>query len=99
MRVLDDVQREPKQRVVCAANRNLRTGHIVCGARHFDGLMIATIEALGARLDWRDSEQGFVDQFGAFLTREEARVIAEREGQVIRRFGCPEHMLFSEHLY
>jgi hypothetical protein len=84
------------QRVVCAALRH-EEGAIICGPRHFDPTMMAQGSAQGG--DWRRAEQGFVDQFGKFLTREEARVIAEREGQVLRRFPCPNHMLFSEHLY
>jgi hypothetical protein len=88
-------------RVVCAALLNTKTGEVICGARHFDTVMMQIIEAMGpvAKTNWRTAQQGFIDQFGNFLSREEARVVAEREGQIIRRFSCPEHMLFSEHLY
>jgi hypothetical protein len=51
---------------------------------------------------WIGAEQGFIDQKGKFLNREEAYVIAEAAGQVIgkvipRRCGRPE--LYSENLY
>jgi hypothetical protein len=49
--------------------------------------------------EWRGAEQGFIDQYGRFLTREEAYVIAEKAGQI--KYG-PEHSrgtLYSEDLY
>ena len=89
---------KPPQRVVCAANRNTK-GQIVCSPRHYDALMRAQLDQ---KADWGDHclhEQGFVDQFGQFLTREEAHVIAFRENQVIRRVGGDEKTLYSENLY
>jgi hypothetical protein len=99
------------QRVVCAANRN-KDGRIVCGARHCDKIMRMQI---GSRLDlsrtdeqraesesWITAEQGFIDQFGIFLTREEAWKIAEANGQILRRVGGDNSnggTLFSENLY
>jgi hypothetical protein len=49
---------------------------------------------------WGDAEQGFIDQFGAFYTREEAWVIADKSGQILEkeRNWCP-GSLHSEHLY
>ena len=44
-------------------------------------------------------EQGFVDQRGEFLTREEAHSIALAEDQIRRRCGDDERTLFSENLY
>ena len=49
-------------------------------------------------------EQGFVDQFGNFYSREEAWIIAVTNGQIIRRVGGDmsldgEGKLFSENLY
>lgn len=84
------------QRIVCAALKNKRTGKVICSARHFDKVML---DAIDMSPDYRDADQGFIDQFGTWLTREEARVIAEREGQIFRRFPAPQHLLFSEHLY
>ncbi len=83
----------PPQRVVCAAML-MDDGLIVTGIRHFSPDMRATLARVygnGFRLfdRWclkpyhlRVVEQGFVDQFGTFLTREEAWVIADREGQI-----------------
>tara|TARA_R110000765_G_scaffold67960_1_gene131423 strand:+ start:384 stop:605 length:222 start_codon:yes stop_codon:yes gene_type:complete len=43
--------------------------------------------------------QGFIDQFGQFLTREEAHVIAKKNGQIVKRCGGDEKTLYSENLY
>lgn len=47
----------------------------------------------------RGHEQGFVDQFGTFLTRKEALEIAKENGQIIRDIGYEPDELYSEHLY
>lgn len=85
------------RRVVCAANRI--DGVIVCGARHFDTVMHGVLEAMNMPRDKRGyMEQGFIDQFGLFLTREEAYVLASEKGQIK---GEPNivGVLFSEDLY
>lgn len=84
------------RRVVCAALRN-GEGTIVCGPRHFDETMRRQIIESGG--DWRAAEQGFVDQRGEWLTREEALSVAVVAGQIIRRCGGDDHELFSENLY
>ena len=84
--------------IVCAAMRNAE-GEIICGPRHYDKIMNQQLRRL-ARNDWRASiTQGFVDQYGNFLTREEAWEIAIRKGQIVRRVGGDEGKLFSENLY
>lgn len=89
------------QRIVCAANRNANTGLVICGARHFDAIMHRQMEGrpLAERDDWRRSEQGFIDQSGQFLTREQAWPIALAAQQIRQRVGSDEGMLFSENLY
>lgn len=85
-------------RVVCAALMDA-SGRVVTGPRHFDGTMMEQIKR-GPDVDaWRGAEQGFVDQKGHFLTREQAHEIAARQGQIIRRVGSDEMSLFSENLY
>jgi hypothetical protein len=96
------------KRIVCAANKytiTLEDGTtkdlIICGARHYDMLMHQQIKALDQSL-WEkvtDEVQGFVNNKGEFLTREEAWVIASAEGQIIRRCGGDDKKLFSENLY
>lgn len=91
--------------VVCAACRNSKSGMIVTGARHFDPIMRDTINAMiGDMTDrhtywmkygWSDADQGFIDQWGHFLTREEAAEIAYENGQTKDRLP----VLFSEDLY
>ena len=83
----------PTQRIVCAANKDSSTRKIVLGIRHCDRFMHDT------DVDNRFAEQGFVDQFGTFLTREEAWKVAVAANQIIRRVGGDEGRLYSENLY
>lgn len=93
--------REAKQQViVCAAMRN-KHGSVICSPRHWDS---AARDAAWAQTScphstWEKAEQGFVDQYGTFLTREEAWSIAEKAGQIVRRCGGDGVKLFSENLY
>lgn len=51
---------------------------------------------------WNDCEMGFIDQFGAFIDREKAKVIALAAGQVFRElpsFDSHQTKLYSENLY
>jgi hypothetical protein len=86
--------------VVCAANRYIPTGHIVCSARHYDDNMIKQMYM--SHIPWKDSEnieQGFIDQFGVFMNRKEAWRVAERAEQIKYRCGGDGKKLFSENLY
>ena len=90
--------------VVSAANRHKKTRFIVTGARHFDNIMRSQIKAYFKSLNepenWGSAwEQGFIDQFGNFLTRKEAMVIAKENGQIRRDGERVRLELFSENLY
>ena len=86
------------QRVVCAAIRH-EFGAIICGPRHFDSTMHEQISNSTIK-GWGLAEQGFVDQFGEFLTRKEALVIAKLAKQIFRNFDDDTgDELYSEHLY
>jgi hypothetical protein len=93
-------------RIICAANKlQLEDGSIVvvAGARHWDMGMHKIVGCMHCELE-RELEQGFIDQFNNFYTREEAWVIAETNGQIIRRVGGDMSLdgkgrLFSENLY
>ena len=85
------------RRVVCAAIRH-DTGRIICGPRHFDTIMHAQIKA-SIVPGWKNAEQGFVDQRGQWMTREEALHVALANDQIVRRVGGDDHELFSENLY
>ena len=103
---------EVGQRIVCAANRD-ESGAIILGARHWDGCMHKAYELWVSATnhqtkDMRFTEQGFIDQRGNFLTREEAYGVAARAGQIIRSVGGDNYSdeegntigrLFSENLY
>ena len=100
---------EPIRVVVCAAIRYtfklecIFPPTLVCGPRHFDQTMHRSLErfppeTLAAA---ENAVQGFVDQFGTFMTREEALEIATAAGQlnVRRPKSHPLTRLFSEDLY
>lgn len=92
------------QRVVCAANRYIKDhDYMLVGPRHWDKTMRSQNagypEFVRESIEW---EQGFIDQFGDFLTRQEAWVIANEQGQIIRRCGGDSAnggTLYSENLY
>ena len=89
------------QRVVSAANR-YPNGVVIVSARHHDVLMneqIQRLRGLGVTLKSGEAEQGFIDQFGTFLSREQAWMIAQPNGQVRQRVGGDEGCLYSENLY
>lgn len=69
-------------------------GHLITGNRHYCPLMIMMMEKLGIRDEDEEQGQGFVDQWGVYMTREEAWVVAEAAGQIKKHFT--EGVLFSE---
>lgn len=89
------------RRVVCAANRDPFSGGIIIGVRHWDDLMRKQAEVFAwARCG--DEEQGFIDQRGIFMSRQEAWKVAEAAGQIIKRVGGDDAgggTLYSENLY
>src|SRR5210317_36823 len=69
--------------IVCAANRYATL--IIPSALHHDKVMNVLIKFGGGRselLKWGE-EQGFIDQYGNFWTREEAMEIVKFTGQKI----------------
>ena len=90
-----------QRRVVCAAIR-ADNGGLLLGIRHYSADMHAQ---LAQRLDREqfyhrhDSDQGFVDQWGVFMTRDEAYAVAMAAGQIIRPQACQGEQLYSEALY
>ena len=88
------MQKDDAVHVVCAAIK-LEHGEIICGARHYDMVMVGVLE----RMDVLEpaAVQGFIDQRGNFLTREEAYAAVSKTGQV-QTFHTP-GTLYSEDLY
>jgi len=87
--------------IVCAAML-MKDGSIVTGIRHFSPEMRAIMRlAYGAEgYHLKVADQGFVDQKGVFLTREEAWKVAEAAGQIRRVTGSKGvGELYSEDLY
>lgn len=94
-----------ERRVVCAAIR-AADGDVLLGVRHYSPDMVRQIKARhdGGKFCHRhDPDQGFVDQFGAYLTREEAYRVADANGQIWRPNECGRGLdgpkLYSEGLY
>lgn len=94
-----------QRRVVCAAIR-AADGELLLGIRHYSRDMHRQIDARpdGYRFRHRlDKDQGFVDQWGCWLSRTEAYRVAEAAGQIIHPEACPpmldEPRLYSEGLY
>ncbi len=91
-------QRHPDQRVVCAAML-MQDGEIVTGIRHYSPEMRKTLLRLyGVGYHLKVKDQGFVNQCGEFLTREQAWWIATEQGQIRKQVSSPGE-LYSENLY
>jgi hypothetical protein len=98
-------ERTPVRRVVCAAMRS-PDGDILVGIRHYSQDMHAQLKHRDDAVKFHHlggSNQGFVDQHGLYLTREEAYIVASRAGQIINHQACrpgPQgSRLYSEALY
>lgn len=94
------------RRVVCAALRCPRTYDVLIGIRHYSPDMHMQIEARrdGERFyNLHDPDQGFVDQHGVYMTREEAYQVALAAGQLTYPERCGRGLdgpkLYSEGLY
>ena len=96
----------PARRVVCAAIR-AADGELLLGIRHYSMDMHRQIEQRrdGHKFTHRmDEDQGFVDQFGNWLSRADAYALAKANGQLYRPASCGMgidgvHKLYSEGLY
>lgn len=93
------------RRVVCAAIR-AADGSLLLGIRHYSRDMHAQIEARrdGEKFVYRhDEDQGFVDQYGVWMGREEAYQVAKAAGQLVHPELCGSALdgpkLYSEGLY
>ena len=94
-----------ERRIVSAANRyKLKSGGtiVIPGTRHCSKDMSEVVRLVEDKLVSRfTADQGFIDQFANYWTREEALVIATRASQIntVRQKTWPEDKLFSEDLY
>lgn len=93
----------PGRVVVCAAVVMLtdRGRVVIVGPRLFDPIMQAQIERCTLIPNsGHAQEQGFIDQWGVFMSREEALIVAYNAGQLGRRPKVrPFHQLVSADLY
>jgi hypothetical protein len=94
---------ENLRRIVCAANRyvakHMDYTCMFLGPRHWDDTMRAQYKQAECEIPHFMFEQGFIDNFGKWHTREEALVIARRMDQVVRELDYDTKKLFSEMLY
>lgn len=91
-----------ERRIVAAANKYGDV--IVVADRHHSAFMNSQLKILkeaGVINTTHTREQGFIDNQGNFLTREEAAVVAKEAGQInqVRLKNTPFRELFSEDLY
>lgn len=93
------------RRVVCAAIR-AADGELLLGIRHYSRDMHEQILRRSDGLKFKhrhDEDQGFVDQRGVFMSREEAYAVARDAGQLWRPDACGNGIdgmkLYSEGLY
>ena len=91
---------EPKRRVACAAIR-MKDGTVITGARHYSPDMRRLMRRIYGGDDyWKHAdEQGFVDNRGEYLNREQAFILARESGQCPHLPGDGVACLFSEDLY
>lgn len=90
------------ERVIVTSANRYDNGLMLIGLRHWDEHM--HVQALAYREAGilptdRDPVQGFLDNKGNFLTRRQAKIVAEKAGQIIRRVGGDEEELYSENIY
>jgi len=84
--------------IVCAAML-MEDGLVVPGIRHYSPDMRTALFGLyGVGYHLKVKEQGFVDNRGQFLNREDAWKVAEENGQIRYEVSRP-GTLFSENLY
>ena len=93
---------KPQQVVVCAAYRHKDL--IITGARHSDKIMNSVLRLLPKEVKPQNGsgwEQGFINQFGEFLNRQEALIVAKASGQPLNmeRNGGNGKDLYSEGVY
>lgn len=74
-------------RIIAAAI--MKDGRIYAGHRHYN------VIRNNRPIDFKNCEQGFVDEDGNFLSRKEAAKIAYKNGQIKKK----KEILFSEDLY
>lgn len=89
-----------KPRIVCSAIR-AKDGDVLLGIRHYSHDMVVQIQNRkdGDKFHHLSgTNQGFVDQFGKYYTRQEAWIIAKDNNQIARDIDVI-GTLYSEHLY
>lgn len=90
------------RRIVCAACRSSKTGLMVLGPRHMDNVMRLHVELTPDHTYHDFDEQGFIDQWGVYMDRQEAWNVAEASNQIVHRCGGDTNKggtLYSENLY
>jgi len=85
--------------VVCAAV--CKGNVLIIGPRHWDQTMHMQRVNMNITAKYMaDAEQGFIDQFGVFMDRKEALLVAKAANQIKQKSGNPDSdELFSEDLY
>lgn len=102
-----DNDKKHQRRIVCAANRyKTKDGEwlVIPSVRHYSREHRPILDGLNYMLESEhayDENQGFVDQYSNYWTREEALIIATHAQQIntVKKKTAPFDVLFSEDLY
>lgn len=78
---------------------NVTTGAVFCGFRHAQCIYTKCAITGLRNCDSGEHIQGFLTNKNRFVSREEALIIAEREGQLRKDVETFGNRLFSENLY
>ena len=91
----------PTRKIVCAACK--KGDLILASARHWDDVMRKQAQSIGlGKGGMANFSQGFIDQYGIYLSRQDAMKVALSAGQDIdieRGCGGSSTTLYSEGLY
>lgn len=101
MTSLDLSINDKKRLVVCAAARH-KNGFIIPSPRHYDSVFhaIRKTQSFDSQEGWLTAEQGFIDQWGVFMDRVEAKKVAQAANQIKFIVGNEDSdELYSENLY
>lgn len=86
---------DPDTLIVCSGAMSPE-GLVIASLRHGDDLFYNAVGDISC-MDWI---QGFITNQYVFVTREEAWIIAERQGQIRNQLPCDHtRRLYSENLY
>ena len=96
-----NVRSRKERKVVSSAC--IAGGYLILGVRHWDSIMHSTADALGLSSKSKNhdpaTDQGFVDNYGLYMGRKEAMLVAKAAGQILDESELRGDLLFSEDVW